>query len=181
MCRARPRRFIQPLSHRISFPFHSISLFPHGCVLLLQLTALGLCFVQVLAKRVSRLFKREEQRGKEEGGVRHSGLEVCGARIWCAGVSVSVTGDCVCFAAWIGERERGACAGVCRGNEAEEDRELQCKPLLEVEEEEEQEGGFNHLQQKSTGEEDKRGERQREEEEGVVRLHVSNELCSDAH
>ena len=113
--------------------------------------------------------------------MRHSGLEACGARIWCAGVSVSVTGDCVCFAAWIGEKERGACAGVCRGNEAEEDRELQCKPLLEVEEEEEQEGGFNHLQQKSTGEEDKRGERQREEEEGVVRLHVSNELCSDAH
>ena len=150
-------------------------------MLLLQLTELGLCFVQVLAKRVSRLFKREEQREKEEGGVRHSGLEACGARIWCAGVSVSVIADCVCFAAWIGEKERGACAGVCRGNEAEEDRELQCKPLLEVEEEEEQEGGFNHLQQKSTGEEDKRGERQREEEEGVVRLHVSNELCSDAH
>ena len=39
----------------------------------------------------------------------------------------------------------------------------------------------HHLQQKSTGEEDKRGERQREEEEGVVRLHVSNELCSHAH
>ena len=54
-------------------------------------------------------------------------------------MSVGVVADCVCFAAWIGERERGACAGVCRGNEAEEDRELQCKPLLEVEEEEEQE------------------------------------------
>ena len=39
MCRARPRRFIQPLSHRISFPFHSISLFPHGCVLLLHAIA----------------------------------------------------------------------------------------------------------------------------------------------
>ena len=153
MCRARSRRFIQPLSHRISFPFHSISLFPHGCVLLLQLTALGPCFVQVLAKRVSRLFKREEQREKEEGGVRHSGLEVCGARIWCAGVSVSVIADCVCFAAWIGEKERGACAGVCRGNEAEEDRELQCKPLLEVEEEEEQEGSFTS----SATEEHRRG------------------------
>ena len=34
------------------------------------------------------------------------------------GVSVGVVGDCVCFAAWIGEKERGACAGVCRGNEA---------------------------------------------------------------
>ena len=163
MCRARPRRFIQPLSHRISFPFHSISLFPHGCVLLLQLTALGLCFVQVLAKRVSRLFKREEQREKEEGGVRHSGLEACGARIWCAGVSVSVIADCVCFAAWIGEKERGACAGVCRGNEAEEDRELQCKPLLEVEEEEEQEGGFissateEHRRGRQEGRETERG------------------------
>ena len=71
---------------------------------------------------------------------------------------------------------------MCRGNEAEKDRALQCKPLLEVEEEEEQEGSFTS----SATEEHRRGrqdgrERQREEEEGVVRLHVSNELCSHAH
>ena len=55
--RAQSRRLIQPLSHRVSFPFHLIPLFPHGCVPLLQLTALGLCFVQLLAKRVSFFLK----------------------------------------------------------------------------------------------------------------------------
>ena len=81
------------------------------------------------------------------------------------GVSVGVVGDCVCFAAWIGGKERGACAGVCRGNEAEEDRELQCKPLLEVEEEEEQEGSFTssateeHRRGRQEGRETERGRR----------------------